>query len=124
MGLSICYDLRFPEMYRALALAGAKILLVPSAFTPYTGRFHWTALLRARAIENLCWVIAPAQWGKHHPGRESYGHTTIVDPWGTVVASKPRGSGVVTATIDLDRVDRLRRELPVLSHSRRALRAL
>jgi predicted amidohydrolase len=122
LGLSICYDLRFPELYRELATAGAKVLLVPSAFTAYTGRFHWTALLRARAIENLCWVIAPAQWGTHHPGRDSYGHTMIVDPWGTVVASKPRGTGVVTAVIDLDRVDRLRRELPVLAHARGALR--
>ncbi len=122
LGLSICYDLRFPELYRELAMAGAKILMVPSAFTAYTGRFHWTALLRARAIENLCWVIAPAQWGRHHPGRDSYGHTMIVDPWGTVVASRPRGTGVVTATIDLDRLDRLRRELPALSHARRALR--
>jgi predicted amidohydrolase len=122
IGMSICYDLRFPELYRELAMAGAKILLVPSAFTTYTGRFHWAALLRARAIENLCWVIAPAQWGRHHPGRDSYGHTMIVDPWGTVVASKPRGVGVVTATIDLDRLDRLRRELPVLAHARRALR--
>ena len=121
LGLSICYDLRFPELYRDLTMAGAKILMVPSAFTVYTGRSHWAALLRARAIENLCWVIAPAQWGRHLPGRDSYGHTMIVDPWGDVVASKPRGSGVVTATIDLDRVDRLRRELPVLEAARRAL---
>ena len=94
------------------------MLLVPSAFTAYTGRFHWTALLRARAIENLAWVVAPAQWGTHHPGRRSYGHTSVIDPWGRVVACKPSGSGVVVARIDLDRVTELRRELPALSHAR------
>jgi len=121
LGLSICYDLRFPELYRRLALAGAHVLLVPSAFTAFTGRHHWTTLLRARAIENLAWVVAPAQWGTHHPGRRSYGHTSIVDPWGRVVASKPRGEGVVTARIDLDALDRVRRELPALRHVRRSL---
>jgi predicted amidohydrolase len=120
-GLSICYDLRFPELYRRLALDGAQVLLVPSAFTAYTGRFHWTALLRARAIENLAWVVAPAQWGAHHPGRRSYGHTSVIDPWGRVVACKPSGTGVVVARIDLDRVDRVRRELPALDHVRKDL---
>jgi len=121
LGLSICYDLRFPELYRRLAMAGAQVLLVPSAFTAYTGRSHWTALLRARAIENLAWVVAPAQWGTHHPGRRSYGHTSVIDPWGRVVACKRSGSGVVVARIDLDRVTHLRRELPVLSHVRSQL---
>lgn len=121
LGLSICYDLRFPELYRRLTLRGATVLLVPSAFTAYTGRFHWTALLRARAIENLAWVIAPAQWGTHHPGRVSYGHTAIVDPWGEVVAEKARGDGVVVASIDLDRQAEIRRELPALRHVRRTL---
>lgn len=121
LGLSICYDLRFPELYRHLALAGAQVLLVPSAFTAYTGRFHWTALLRARAIENLAWVVAPAQWGRHHPGRTSYGHTCVIDPWGRVVAVRPRGEGVVTARIDLSRGARIRRELPALEHVRREL---
>jgi predicted amidohydrolase len=121
LGLSICYDLRFPELYRRLTLGGAEVLLVPSAFTSYTGRFHWTVLLRARAIENLAWVVAPAQWGTHHPGRRSYGHTAIVDPWGRVVAAKASGTGVVTARIDLARVARVRRELPALDHVRRGL---
>ena len=121
LGLSICYDLRFPELYRRLALRGAQILFVPSAFTAYTGRFHWTALLRARAIENLAWVVAPAQWGTHHPGRASHGHSMVVDPWGRVVAEKARGDGIVTATIDLDLQARIRRELPALRHVQRAL---
>jgi deaminated glutathione amidase len=118
LGLSICYDLRFPELYRNLALSGASVLFVPSAFTAYTGRAHWTTLLRARAIENLAYVVAPAQWGKHHEGRTSYGHTAIVDPWGRVIAQRARGEGVVTARIDPNRVERLRRELPVLDHVR------
>jgi nitrilase len=120
-GLSICYDLRFPELYRHLALAGAEVLFVPSAFTAYTGRFHWTALLRARAIENLAWVVAPAQWGEHHSGRRSYGHTSVIDPWGTVVAERRGGTGVVVARIDLSRQAARRRELPVLDHVRRDL---
>jgi predicted amidohydrolase len=120
-GLSICYDLRFPELYRHLALAGAEVLFVPSAFTAYTGRSHWTALLRARAIENLAYVVAPAQWGVHHPGRRSYGHTCVIDPWGRVVAERAQGAGVVLARIDLARVARLRRELPALLHVRREL---
>lgn len=115
LGLSVCYDLRFPELYRALAFGGAEVLFVPSAFTAVTGRAHWTTLLRARAIENQAWVIAPAQWGLHHPGRRSYGHTCVVDPWGRVVAERTIGSGVVTATIDLDEVARVRRALPSLA---------
>ena len=120
-GLSICYDLRFPELYRHLAIGGAQVLFVPSAFTAYTGRSHWTALLRARAIENLAYVVAPAQWGRHHAGRSSYGHTSVIDPWGRVVAERARGEGVVMARIDLTRVARLRRELPALLHIRREL---
>jgi len=120
-GLSICYDLRFPELYRHLAMAGASVLLVPSAFTAYTGRSHWTALLRARAIENLAYVVAPAQTGRHHPGRSSYGHTCVIDPWGRVIAERRGGAGVVLARIDPARVARLRRELPVLAHVRREL---
>lgn len=120
-GLSICYDLRFPELYRHLALAGAEVLFVPSAFTAHTGRSHWTALLRARAIENLAYVVAPAQWGRHDAGRRSYGHTCVIDPWGRVIAERPRGAGVVVARIDLTRVARLRRQLPALSHVRREL---
>lgn len=118
LGLSICYDLRFPELYRRLALRGAQVLLVPSAFTPYTGRFHWLPLLRARAIENLCWVVAPAQTGRHNPVRRTYGRTAIVDPWGRVVAMRERGAGLVLAGIDLDEQRRLRRQLPCLEHAR------
>ncbi len=117
-GLTICYDLRFPELYRRLALAGAQVMFVPAAFTAYTGRAHWLALLRARAIENLAYIVAPAQWGTHHPGRVSFGHTCIIDPWGRIVSEKTRGTGIVTARIDLARVERLRRELPVLDHVR------
>jgi deaminated glutathione amidase len=120
-GLSICYDLRFPELYRHLAIAGAEVFFVPSAFTAYTGRFHWTALLRARAIENLAYVVAPAQWGVHHEGRRSYGHTCVIDPWGGVVAERAHGTGVVMARIDLARVARLRLELPALTHLRKDL---
>ena len=118
LGLSVCYDLRFPETYRALAFAGAEILFVPSAFTAYTGRAHWTVLLRARAIESQAWVVAPAQWGLHHGTRRSYGHTSIVDPWGEVVACRERGTGFVVATIDPARADRVRRELPSLALAR------
>jgi predicted amidohydrolase len=121
LGLSVCYDLRFPELYRQLALRGAEVLFVPSAFTSYTGRFHWLPLLRARAIENQCWVVAPAQVGRHGPGRRSYGHTAIIDPWGTVVGLRERGAGVVTATIDLAKVRRVRSGLPALEHVRREL---
>src|SRR6185436_14705581 len=122
-GLSVCYDLRFPELYRHLALAGATVLFVPSAFTAYTGRAHWTALLRARAIENLAYVVAPAQWGRHYAGRRTYGHTCVIDPWGRVVALRKSGTGVVLARIDPARVARLRRELPALAHVRRELLA-
>jgi len=118
LGLSVCYDLRFPELYRRLARAGAQVLFVPSAFTAYTGAAHWTVLLRARAIENQCWLVAPAQWGRHNPGRLSYGHTSVIDPWGRVVASRARGTGVVLAKIDFGLVTRTRREMPCLTHTR------
>ena len=118
LGLSICYDLRFPELYRRLTRAGAQVLFVPSAFTAYTGAAHWTVLLRARAIENQCWVVAPAQWGRHNPGRLSYGHTSVIDPWGRVVATRARGTGVVLAEIDRDLMAQTRREMPCLEHTR------
>lgn len=118
LGLSVCYDLRFPEHYRALAFAGARVLLVPSAFTAFTGRAHWTVLLRARAIESQAWVVAPAQWGRHHGNRRSYGHTTVVDPWGEIVAVKATGTGVVVADLDPARAERIRREIPSLEHAR------
>jgi predicted amidohydrolase len=118
LGLSICYDLRFPELYRRLARSGARILAIPSAFTERTGKDHWEVLLRARAIENLAYVVAAAQTGQHGGGRSSHGHAMIVDPWGSVLAQVPDGEGVAVAELDFDRQDRLRRELPALSHTR------
>lgn len=115
-GLAICYDLRFPELFRALSAQGADLLLLPAAFTLATGRDHWQVLLRARAIENLAYVIAPAQWGKHSPGRTSYGRSLIIDPWGLVLAQAPDGEGVIYARLDFERQQRLRRELPCLRH--------
>jgi len=119
-GLSVCYDLRFPELYRRLADAGAEILCVPAAFTMETGKDHWHALLRARAIETQCWVLAPGQWGAHGDGglRRSYGHSLIADPWGTVVAECGDGEGLCLAEIDLDRVRAIREGMPVARHRR------
>ncbi len=114
IGLSVCYDLRFPELYRRL---GADVLLVPSAFTHTTGQAHWEPLLRARAIENLAWVVAPAQGGTHENGRRTWGHTMVVDPWGTVLAQRLEdGPGVVPAVLDGRRLTQLRRQLPALDH--------
>jgi predicted amidohydrolase len=120
LGLSICYDLRFGELYRALRRRGADCLLVPSAFTLTTGRDHWEPLLRARAIETQCYVLAPAQWGQHDDAglKESYGHALIVDPWGLVVATASDGPGFALAEIDLERVERVRRAIPVEEHRR------
>ena len=118
MGLTICYDLRFPELYRALAHRGAQIVFVPSAFTAYTGQAHWETLLRARAIENQVYVIAPDQFGKSPRSFETHGHSMIVDPWGQVIAELADGPGVITAEIDLDYLAKVRGELPVLSHRR------
>ena len=116
IGLSICYDLRFPELYRRLAEKGADILTVPSAFTKPTGRAHWEILLRARAIENTCFVIAPAQTGKHGPTRKTYGHSVIIDPWGTVLSDAGREPGIVMSEINLDVIQTVRSKLPSLSH--------
>jgi predicted amidohydrolase len=118
VGLSICYDVRFPELYRRLVREGARVLAVPSAFTERTGKDHWEVLLRARAIENLAYVVAAAQTGVHGRGRASHGHAMIVDPWGAVLAQVPDGEGVALADLDFARQDRLRRELPALSHRR------
>jgi nitrilase len=114
IGLSICYDLRFPELYRAMG--EVDILVVPSAFTETTGKAHWECLLRARAIENLCYVIAPAQGGYHLSGRETHGNSMIVDPWGVILDRLPRGSGVVMANLNRDYQASLRNSLPALNH--------
>ncbi|HYA28838.1 MAG TPA: carbon-nitrogen hydrolase family protein [Acidobacteriota bacterium] len=118
MGLSVCYDLRFPELYRGMAAQGAQIIFVPSAFTAFTGQAHWEALLRARAIENQAYVIAPDQFGKSPKSFECHGHSMIVDPWGTILAELPDGRGVITAEIDLEHLSKVRAELPALDHRR------
>jgi predicted amidohydrolase len=118
VGLSICYDLRFPELYRRLATAGANVLLVPAAFTAHTGRDHWEVLLRARAVENQCYVVAAGQIGDHEPGRSCYGRSMVIDPWGTVMAQAPDDVGIAIADIDLDRMSRIRAELPSLANRR------
>ncbi len=118
LGLSVCYDLRFPYLYQQLVDMGAVALTVPSAFTRPTGAAHWHVLLRARAIECQCWVIAPAQHGRNWEKRSSYGHSLIIDPWGEVVAELDEGDGVVMANIDPERVADVRRQLPSLTHRR------
>jgi predicted amidohydrolase len=118
VGLSICYDVRFPELYRALADRGADLLFIPAAFTLATGRDHWEVLVRARAIENQAYVVAPAQWGEHSKGRRSFGRSLIVDPWGTVLAQAPDREGIIYAELDHERVVRLRQEMPCLKHRR------
>jgi predicted amidohydrolase len=119
VGLSICYDLRFPELYRQLAVhQGASVLVVPAAFMLHTGRDHWEVLLRARAIENQCYVLAAGQIGDHDPGRTCFGRSMIVDPWGTVLAQAPDVTGVTVADLDLDRLAKIRAELPSLANRR------
>jgi predicted amidohydrolase len=117
VGLTVCYDLRFPELYRSLALAGASILTVPAAFTERTGRDHWEVLLRARAIENGAFVLAPAQIGGP-PGQAAFGRSMVVDPWGTVIAQAPDTIGIVHADLDIDRVEKVRRGIPALANRR------
>ena len=121
LGLAVCYDLRFPELFRKLLAMGAEWFCLPSAFTAPTGRAHWEVLLRARAIENLCHVVAPAQSGFHENGRETHGDSMVVDCWGRVLARLPRGSGVVTAEIDLVRQRELRQNFPSVDHRRLSL---
>lgn len=118
VGLSVCYDLRFPELYRALAARGVRFLAVPSAFARPTGRDHWEILLRARAIECQCFVVAPAQWGEHGPERASHGRALVVDPWGVVLATAPDRSCALVVDCDLAHQDRLRAALPALAHRR------
>ena len=114
VGLSVCYDLRFPELYRAFS--PVDMIFVPSAFTATTGRAHWETLLRARAIENLAYVVAPAQGGVHTNQRATWGHSMIIDPWGEIIACRDEGAGVVVAEVDLSRNARVRASLPALDH--------
>lgn len=118
LGLAVCYDLRFPELFRAMIDLGAEIIAVPSAFTAITGRAHWETLVRARAIENLCYVIAAAQGGYHANGRETHGDSMIVDPWGVMLDRLPRGSGFVSADIERPRLQSMRRNFPSIYHRR------
>lgn len=116
VGLSICYDLRFPELYLSLTNKGAEILVVPSAFTAVTGKAHWEVLLRARAIENLCYVLASNQGGLHQSGRETYGHSMIIDPWGKILTSQASGEGILFAEINLESQVALRQRFPSIKH--------
>jgi len=118
VGLSVCYDLRFPELYRHLCAPPCDLLTVPAAFTYTTGRAHWELLLRARAVENQCYVLAPAQGGTHDNGRRTWGHSMIVDPWGEVLAVRAQGEGVVIAELDRSRIEAVRQQLPALAHRR------
>jgi predicted amidohydrolase len=118
LGMTICYDVRFPDLYRQLAVGGAKIIAVPAAFTRITGEAHWHILLRSRAIETGCFIIAPAQGGKHEDGRETYGHSLIIDPWGEILAEAGIEPGFITATLDLARVEEVRGKIPSLQHAR------
>jgi predicted amidohydrolase len=118
IGLTVCYDLRFPELYRVLTLEGAELLTVPANFTLATGKDHWHVLLRARAIESQCYVAAAAQVGEPMPGRPSYGHSVVVDPWGTVLADAPDEETVIVADLDRARLRRIRETLPSLANRR------
>ena len=118
VGVSICYDVRFPELYRRMAIEqGAEVLLVPAAFTAHTGRAHWHLLLRARAVEDQCWVVAAAQWGRHNEKRESYGHSLVVDPWGTIAAEQDAGDSVVVHALDGAALAKTRTQMPCLGHA-------
>ena len=118
LGLSICYDLRFPELYRSLARRGAEVLTVPAAFTMHTGKDHWFPLLRARAIENVCYVMAANQWGRHNEERASYGKSCIIDPWGAIVAQVSDLDGYALAELDFGHLRKIRQQLPCLNHVR------
>jgi nitrilase len=123
LGLAVCYDVRFPELFRELLTQGAEWFTLPSAFTVPTGLAHWELLLRTRAVENLCYVVAPAQSGFHENGRETHGDSMIVEPWGRVIARLPRGTGLITAELDLARQRRLRQDFPAVQHRRLAVSA-
>ncbi len=116
VGLSICYDVRFPELYRKLVDRGCEVICVPSAFTEETGKDHWHTLLRTRAIESQCWVIAANQWGKHPTDKTTYGHSLIIDPWGNIRAEADSGAGVIVADLDMQLLHKVRQSLPSLRH--------
>jgi deaminated glutathione amidase len=116
LGLSVCYDVRFPELYRHLSQMGAEVLIIPAAFTAYTGKDHWQVLLQARAIENTCYVIAPAQTGRHNSIRQSHGHAVVIDPWGIILADAGEKPGVAIASIEPTRIEQVRRQMPSLQH--------
>ena len=118
VGMTVCYDMRFPALYRDLALAGAQLITVPSSFTVPTGQAHWHVLLRARAIETGCFILAPAQHGVHEDGRETYGHSVVINPWGEVVAERAVGEGLLMATLDLNQITQARKRVPSLKHAR------
>ncbi|NND64885.1 MAG: carbon-nitrogen hydrolase family protein [Gammaproteobacteria bacterium] len=119
LGMTVCYDVRFPHLFRDLSKAGAQLITVPAAFARTTGKLHWHVLMRARAIETSCFVIAPAQGGKHTDGRETYGHSLIVDPWGQILAEAPGDEpGVIVSTLNLEQVDEVRQKMPMLAHDR------
>ena len=121
IGLSICYDVRFPELYRHLAAQGVDVLMVPAAFTAFTGKDHWQVLLQARAVENTAYVVAPAQTGLHYGRRQSHGHALVIDPWGTVLADAGVSVGLAVAPVDPGHADRVRAQMPSLKHRRPAL---
>jgi predicted amidohydrolase len=116
VGMSLCYDLRFPELFRELSSQGAQVLFTPAAFTAHTGKAHWDVLTRARAIENQAFLVAPAQCGSPYPGRETHGYTRIIDPWGRIIAERPAGPGVVVANLDFEMMNKIRQDMPVLAH--------
>lgn len=118
LGMAVCYDLRFPELFRAMRSQGAEIISLPSAFTKVTGAAHWEPLLRARAIENQVYMLAPNQWGKHNDGRETWGQSMIVDPWGEIIAQQQEGVGVISAALDLHKLQAIRAKMPVGQHNR------
>ena len=118
LGLSICYDLRFPELYRALMNPPCDVLVVPAAFTHTTGQAHWELLLRARAVENQCYVLAAAQGGTHLNGRRTWGHSMVIDPWGEVLEEQDEGEGFVMADVQRERIEQVRTQLPALAHRR------
>jgi len=118
LGLTICYDLRFPELFRHMTAQGAQIVFVPAAFFLYTGKHHWLPLLIARAIENQIYIVAPNQWGEHHEGRVSYGSSVIIDPWGSVICCASERAELVSAVVDLDYLNEVRANMPLLNHGR------